>query len=533
MSRPHLVLLAALALLAPGAPLAHAQAPKAGPYYEESSDLGFRVKVPDGWEFIPSAPEEGNVIATYEPKVPKYINLGGNEILFVSCWILAFDRRESSKAGLARKKVSPDLKSWIERNQFTLGTQYHEVEAKETTIDKLPCVEYLYEGKSSGNVTSGKGGVPVYVYALLYKIQPDVEVVLAFNAPADKKDWAKWKSPIASMAKSFKRLEVEQPSAAAGTGGNTLRDRKRAKLEADIAKAPGWVLYETPNYFILSNNPDADFIEELQVRLERIREVYEADYPIEKALAARKAAAERAKTDGGKASEAAAAEEPDTKATPADPMERSRTSVVRVCLNKAQYVSYGGSNDSAGYWNSGAEELVVYDDKATGGRGDTWITLNHEAFHQYIFYFYGNIAPHPWYNEGTGDYYSGYQINNRGKFELDRNAWRLREVQVNIRGGLYCPLKELVRWTQVQYYGSNEYDLGPEKNYAQGWSFIYFLRTGKKNKAKGWAAEWDGILETYLQTLAATGELDQAVDTAFAGVDWMAMEEAWNEYTLR
>jgi hypothetical protein len=542
MIRPFAAVLAATLLLAPTAPPALAQAPKAGPYYEEGSDLGFKVKVPDGWEFIPPAPDEGNIVATYEPKVPKYINMGGEEILFIHCWILSFDRRESSKEGLERKSVSVDIPSWIKRREQEIGTQFHQVEADEVTIDKVPCTELLFEGKSSANVSSGRGGVPVYVYAMLYKLAPDLEVALVFNAPVE--DWGKWKKPLASMAKSFKRVEVERAATSSSAMGSTLRDQKRARLQAEIAKAPGWVLYETPNYFIISNNPDADFIEELKRRLEAIREVYEKDYPIEKALAAKRARAERATTDAGSKttpadgdgeeegeSESAAASKPG--AEPADPMERSRTSVVRVCLNQDQYHSYGGPGGSAGYWNSRDEELVVYDDKASGGRGDTWITLNHEAFHQYIFYFYGNIAPHSWYNEGTGDYYSGYQINKRGKFELERNDWRLRTIQQNIREARYCPLKELVKWTQSQYYGNNEYKLGGGDNYAQGWAFVYFLRTGKKNKAKGWDPAWDGILETYLDTLAGSGDLDEAIDKAFAGVDWIAMEEAWKEYTLR
>jgi hypothetical protein len=57
-------------------------------------------------------------------------------------------------------------------------------------------------------------------------------------------------------------------------------------------------------------------------------------------------------------------------------------------------MSYGGPGGSAGYWNWGTQELVFFDDKGGDGRNDTWLVLNHEAFHQFIFYFYGNISPH-------------------------------------------------------------------------------------------------------------------------------------------
>ena len=43
-------------------------------------------------------------------------------------------------------------------------------------------------------------------------------------------------------------------------------------------------------------------------------------------------------------------------------LEMSKTSVVRVCANRDQYVSYGGPPSSAGFWNSATEELVLFDE---------------------------------------------------------------------------------------------------------------------------------------------------------------------------
>src|SRR6185295_6401863 len=156
--------------------------------------------------------------------------------------------------------------------------------------------------------------------------------------------------------------------------------------------------------------------------------------------------------------------------------------------------SYGGPPSSAGYWNSNAEELVLYVDKDNGIRG-TWAVMNHEAFHQYIFYFYGNIAPHSWYNEGTGDFYAGLEYKNK-RFTLKKFDWRVSTIKDGIqqdegilkdkeafkdpnKRGI-VPLKDFVRFSQAEYYnaGNNKYQLDGHRNYAQGWSFIYFLRTG-------------------------------------------------------
>jgi len=527
------VLLTFGALAAPLATTANAQA-KPGGYFEDSTDLGFKVKVPKDWEFVPSQPGEKNIMGTYVPK-NRTVQIGGGNVIFPHCWVLKFDRRKGpdGKAPGGAKNID----AWIKGNSDT-GSGMHELSEKEVKIAKIACKQYIFEGKSP-QTNIGPGGLPTYAFATVYPVDPEYDVALVFNTPGSKKKWAKWRSGVTKMAKSFKRIEVERPevdTSELGTG--SMRARKRARLEKEIRTTPGWKLRETPNYFIISNYDDKKFMDELEKRLEGIRSVYEVDYPIEKALIARKAKEEREgkeKEDREKAGFDVPddeSDEPRSEAARADPMEQSRTSVVRVCADEDMYYSYGGPGGSAGYWNWVDEELVVYAGGANGTR-DTWITLNHEAFHQYIFYFYGNISPHSWYNEGTGDYYSGFQINRRGKFELERNRWRLRTVQGNCRTENFAPLKDLVKWTQSEYYGNNNLGLGGGENYAQGWSFIYFLRTGKKNKARGWQDSWDGILDLYLDTLALSGDLDQAVDTAYAGVDWNALEESWKNYTLK
>ena len=84
---------------------------------------------------------------------------------------------------------------------------------------------------------------------------------------------------------------------------------------------------------------------------------------------------------------------------------------MRVCGDRKEYHEYGGPGGSAGYWNSGSEELVFYDaSRSKKIDDDTVSVLYHEAFHQYIYYSVGNVAPHSWFNEGHGDYYAGADL---------------------------------------------------------------------------------------------------------------------------
>lgn len=39
------------------------------------------------------------------------------------------------------------------------------------------------------------------------------------------------------------------------------------------------------------------------------------------------------------------------------------------------------------------------------------------------------------------------------------------------------------------------------------------------------------ILDTYFKTLAMTGNLNQAVEDAFRGIDMAVLEESWKDYT--
>jgi len=527
---------------------AHGQAPKVGDYYEDSVDIGFKVKMPKDWEFTPPQPGEGNLIGKYSPTYNKSIVLSPDASLWLEAYVIKFDRRKPVEEDKVttddegnieieiaeRDNSEPDLKSWVDR--YMRGRGFRVEEEKDYKINKVEATHYLYVGKT--------GEEDFYVYTMLYKLEENLDIAVVFNGPADKKKWRKYESAFKKMAKSFKPIEIEKLEVSVARPGDTaVRSQKRAKLEAECAKNPGWELHETKNYFVITDNDDREFIKELLARLEAIRQVYEEIYPWDRADRLRAVAAQARNEKEKEEKEDGEDDEPTIKikqggrtTSAISSRELSRCSVVRIFKNRSQYHEYGGPGGSAGYWAASHEELVIYDDKAGGGRNDTWSVMNHEAFHQYIFYLYGSLAPHSWYNEGTGDFFAGYEYKHK-KFILKPFAWRVQTIKTALKEDTpenrkYIPLKEIVRYSQAEYYGNNKYKLGGGYNYAQGWSFIYFLRTGEGN-ASGWNNDWNGILDTYFETLASTEDLDKAVDVAFAGVDWDAMEECWKNYVLK
>src|SRR5262249_55766914 len=143
-------------------------------------------------------------------------------------------------------------------------------------------------------------------------------------------------------------------------------------------------------------------------------------------------------------------------------------SIVRVCGSRDEYLGYGGSQNSGGYWYFVARELVIFDQRP---HEETLPTINHEAFHQYIFYFYGKPDPHPWYNEGTGDFYAGAKLTKSNRItsfgdppgsirrlEFIKEAARLLSEGKTKADGAAPPPKELMHFHHLEYYGSLGYD---------------------------------------------------------------------------
>ena len=544
---PLLAITAAAALCGPAQPLLGQTPPVPGrAWFEETVEYGFRFKAPKDWQFFPREFGQENVLGRYVPGREGQIQLDKGVKMAPRCWILAFDpERAQEQADPARSqreamkervtRYFPSFDTWLEANQKELGLSFGVKESELVSEEelklkgKLRGTERIYELRGSPQNEKQRA----HLWTTEYYLDDTRSIALTFNAPAARRDWAKWRSPLRKLARTFSRRELKgiDTSEIEGSGA---RAQKHKELLAEVAANPGWQLIPTPNYFILSNSDDGDFLKEIAIRLEAIREQYEQEFPAQKALAAYEARlVARGAAGEQDAASASADQEARSEVTEPSPLELSRCSVVRVCNNRQDYHRYGGPAGSAGYWWAVSEELVIYDDKAVGGRRNTWGVLHHEAFHQFIFYFFANLSPGTGFNEGNADFYSGFKLNKRKRYDRGRAPWRNSVIKEEIRTDHIVSLEELVGMTQKQYYGDNPLDQPRGSRYAQGWSFVYFLRTGKKNRAAGWQEEWGAILDTYLDTLIATGKIEEATEQAFAGVDWEALEEAWETYILK
>ena len=531
--------------------------PKSGrEYYEETTRHGFRIRTPKDWGFFPDERGNPNVLGRYVPKRDGTVSQSDGTRFAPTMWLLVFDKsyeapliknqRDAQRAAVT--SYYKTLADWLKGRDVDLQTSitiadFEVLDEDESKVKgTLGGHEVLYLAKGEFRGPRGeKNPGSLHFWAKRFVLTEDKEVAVLFSAPSDKRDWSKWRSQIRKIAGTFSRVDLEDLDTSSVSGSGVRAEKHRALLEM-VGANPGWELHATPNYFVISNSDDDEFLKEIKDRLEAIREQYEKEFPEELALAASESQKQRRRDARGKNKDGdkpAAPEAELSQVQSASPRELSRCSVVRVCDSREDYMRYGGPAGSAGYWWSATEELVIFDDQATGGRRNTWATLNHEAFHQFIYYFFANLSPGTWYNEGNADFYSGYKLNSRRHYELGRFDWRNSTIKAEIREDKNVPLESLVAATKAQYYARAPLTnprTGQEdtfSRYPHGWSFMYFLRTGKTNRAKNWEADWDAILPTYLATLIETGDPQAANDAAFTGVDWTALEASWSEYIVR
>lgn len=307
-------------------------------------------------------------------------------------------------------------------------------------------------------------------------------------------------------------------------GYSAVELRKKARSEM----ARGWKAYDTENYLIVHHSKNESLIKRIGRDIEAMRLLYMELFP------------------------------------PTGPIDK--LSVVRVCRTKEEYSQYGGPPGSGGYWHPGNEELVFYDysytmktldddeRKAMGRRkltdDDSLLVLYHEAFHQYIFYAVGEFAPHDWFNEGYGDYFSGTDIGkSTGKLQgIDPSPWRIHMAKDMCEHGEgFVPLEEILKAERAVFY--NRARIG--FFYAGAWSFVYFLRTSDVALAH---PQWSKILQVYFETakssyakelaqlgenpdltkkqIAQFGARKAALKAALEGIDVPALEAAWKKYVV-
>jgi hypothetical protein len=340
---------------------------------------------------------------------------------------------------------------------------------------------------------------------------------IAFVGTADVADFERH---VAFWRESAEKVELDEPEeistaklerryAVTKLRGIPFRIEVRKKL------VRGWKVEDTENFIVVSHTPDQPLVRKIVADVEVLRKEYEKLFPPDRPVTA--------------------------------------VATVRVCKDREEYLAYGGSPTSSGFWNAATLELVFYDDEivlASGQKSDeeTLMALYHEAFHQYIHDSTGGLPPHSWFDEGHGDYFAGARVRDGKVRGILPHTARAADARQLVEAGKSLPWKEILYFEQSRFYAD------AARCYAQSWALIYFLRASPLVEKR---PEWARILPTYFGTLksawavelaklAEGGKQDdplerykggltariQACRAAFEGVDLDALDAAWREFVL-
>jgi hypothetical protein len=345
------------------------------------------------------------------------------------------------------------------------------------------------------------------------------EVAVLYVA-ADNKNFVRdMKGPLKASVKSLRILDERKMLKAKEALEKKVSgaDPEAAYAERAIAGLPkGWLHKRTDHYVIVYDKTveftTPGLVNRIANQLERIRaQVYEPLFPAARPITA--------------------------------------LSIVKVTQDYEQYRQYDAPEGSAGYWSWPSRELVFFCNPTDFNV--TLDVLNHEAFHQYIFYAVGQVSPHSWFNEGHGDFFAGYDLKE-GKFLQRKFHWRQDRIKGAIENRTHVPLEKFLRFSQAEYYrrGGNKSageDIG--QNYAQGWSLVWFLRTTSDSRYAGILDRYFGKLKEEVAAWRAAEEaeaakanrpvaelippdvnqkaIDAAYEAGFQGVDLQQLEKDW------
>ena len=486
---------------------------------EKRPDLGLEFQVPKTWEGLPAQPDEQWVVLIYQEKVdPKKPKRAQRPTISV-VWIehaapgTPGEEQADEQPGERRQKARAtepitSLESWTRQQMagWTIGKAQGEPKKQKDWTGQ----EYA--------LLPGKGAI-AGLDGWAWEWRNEARTV-AFVATCAKEDWeanaALWRKMAADAAIAEPEDKDASKLERLYAGKKLVDPAYRIEVRKKLIR--GWRAEDAEHYILATNSADKPLIKRVLSDLPVIRKEYERLFPAVAPI--------------------------------------TRASTVRVCKSRDEYLQYGGAERTAGYWNAGSEELVLYDNAADqkalkrADDLDTFVVLYHEAFHQYIHYSAGELPPHTWFNEGYGDYFSGAVIVGGKLKEIGVNSWRCDTIREAVSLEKHIPWREIVKYEQREYYDPTKVYIC----YAQGWSMVYFLNKSKdvaKNPA------WKKILPTYFDTLksAFKEELEpvpeaarkpglrgfeeagfrartRANEAAFAGVDMDQIEAAWKIFVL-
>ncbi|MBT5101708.1 MAG: hypothetical protein HOM77_07300 [Planctomycetes bacterium] len=452
-------------------------AQKAGTKYFADSTSGYRFKPLKDWNNIPIKPslESQGVIARFASAKELNIRLPNNQVGSApsGLYILRFETTRAAttggQAGSLRNKVNKQASSSLDSLHKALPSlapirdwegvfEKPHLEAEDEKIRKGLIAQHL--------IYKGPNQYAIELYIDCWTIPAnDYDFCFVYILPDQVKKNKKWFKAFEKSVKSFQFIDQTDAVSKVGQGGSYTEQFEYHKTLAE--KVTGWTAHPTPGkkYIIKTSSDDKNFIKDVITRLEQSRAVFEKDFP------------------------------------PSD--EMTHVSVVRLCKNRDEFSKYGNTSPgTAGYFNPGSTELVLYDSK-NRDRRETLAVMSHEAFHQYCHFLFDQSAAHRWFDEGHGDYYGSFEFKGKkanATAHMPGGLDRFQGIKTLVREETYKPLAQHLNADHPTWQNQGP---GNTSCYEQSWSIVYMLRQGALGNLpkKVWKKEYGNIIPNYIKVL--------------------------------
>jgi hypothetical protein len=184
--------------------------------------------------------------------------------------------------------------------------------------------------------------------------------------------------------------------------------------------------------------------------------------------------------------------------------------------NPKDYAAAGALPGSVGTFqaapNGDGKLLVLVGARPTE---QTWRTLQHEGFHQFVHAVIGGDVP-VWVNEGLAEYFAEGVFTGDDYVTGVVHPGRLRELKRLLEERKVRPL------AQIMTTGLDEWNSSLSAvNYTQAWSMVHFLAHGSERHEKAF--------NDFIRDVSRGRPWEQAWKAAF-GTDVRAFEKRWRAY---
>lgn len=231
----------------------------------------------------------------------------------------------------------------------------------------------------------------------------------------------------------------------------------------------------------------------------------------------------------------------------------TKKSTIKLLKSRGAFRAYGAPAAAGAYYSPGDREMVCYDtgkwmdeEKVRGPstgketelaemarrareryKMDILGAAAHEGWHQYFHWLVVSLVQLPsWINEGMGDYfYTARPRKVKGKnkmvAELGRlNGLRLPVIQRAVKSNRHVPLRELLQYSQRQYYSN------ASVCYAEGWSLCQFMFHGGNKK-------YARVINKFVKLVMNDTNMPVVTKKAFKGIDLDQLEADWKAWVLK